>query len=123
MDNSLTKKRISRARRVLRVRKGVRGSATKPRLSVAKSNCHLYVQLIDDEQGRTLAGVGTLSKDNKATPYNKKSKDAARHLGEQIAAKAKEKNVSEVVFDRGRFKYHGIIAEVADGARKAGLRF
>src|SRR5690606_37024136 len=97
MDNSLKKRAKSRWARVHRVRNGlITGTATKPRLSVSKTNLHLYVQLIDDENGVTLAGVGTMSKANK----NKgKSKESARSIGQRIAEIAKEKNIDAVIFD------------------------
>lgn len=123
MDNSLKRRKKARASRVMRVRKTLRGNAEKPRLSVFKSNQHIYAQLIDDEKGITLAGVGTPSKAYKDTSFNRKSKDAARQVGAQIAEMAKSKNVTTVVFDRGRSKFHGVVAELANAAREAGLQF
>lgn len=119
----LKKSHVSRQRRANRVRQKVRGSALKPRLCVVKSNRHIQVQLIDDEQGVTLGGLATYSSDFKETEFGKKSKKAAKKLGEKIAEMAKEKSIREVVFDRGPFKYHGVLAEVADAARGAGLEF
>jgi large subunit ribosomal protein L18 len=84
-----------------------------------KSNAHIYVQLIDDDKGVTLAGYGTQSKGLKA----RKSKEAARTVGKEIAELAKSRGVKAVLFDRGRYKYHGIVAEVAASAREAGLQF
>lgn len=95
----------------------------KPRLSVVKSNNHIQVQLIDDEQGKTLAGTATFAKEFRKTEFGKKNKASARKLGEKIAALAQEQNIKELVFDRGPFKYHGILAELADAARAAGLKF
>jgi len=120
MDNS--KKNRSRARksRVLRVRKTLHGSAERPRLSVSKTNRHIYAQLIDDDKAITLVGYGTLSK---ASAAKKKSKESAREIGKQLAELAKQKNVHSVIFDRGRYKFHGVIAELANGAREAGLQF
>ena len=123
MDNSQKRRNRARKSRVLRVRKTVRGNAEKPRLSVSKTNSHIYAQLIDDEKSITLAGVGTLSKINQGTAHNKKSKDAARHIGKQIAELAKKRNVNAVIFDRGRNKFHGLVAELANSAREAGLQF
>ncbi len=123
MDNSKTKRQKSRARRVFRVRKKVRGTDIRPRLTVSKTNKHVYAQLIDDSAGVTLAGIGTLSKENKGGAAARKSKESARSIGKQIAEMAKKKNIEAVVFDRGRFKFHGVIAELAEGAREAGLRF
>lgn len=112
-----------RNRRALRVRKHLRGTAARPRLCVVKSNAHIQAQLIDDEAGHTLGSVATFSKALKGTEFARRNKSAARHLGEQIAQIAKEKNIKEVVFDRGPFKYHGILAALADAAREAGLQF
>ena len=123
MENTIKKRSKTRKRRVLRVRKTLKGTSEKPRLSVFKSNKHLYVQLIDDVNQKTILGVGTASKSLKATKFNLKSKEAAKHLGALIASHAKEKNIVHVVFDRGRNKYHGILAELAEAARNAGLQF
>jgi large subunit ribosomal protein L18 len=123
MDNSLKRKISARKTRVFRVRNQVRGTTERPRLSVNKSNAHLYAQIIDDEKGITLVGIGTQSKANQASPFNRKSKEAAKHIGQQIAKLAKEKKVTHVVFDRGANQYHGVIAAIADGAREAGLQF
>lgn len=123
MDHSQNRRRASRATRVLRVRKPLRGSAEKPRLSVSKTNVHLYVQLIDDHKGETLGGIGTMSKTVRSVGHQKKSKESARYLGTEIAKIAKEKQIERVVFDRGPCKYHGIIAELAQAARAAGLQF
>lgn len=123
MDHTKAKRANARAMRVMRVRRKLRGTGIRPRLSVSKTNMHLYAQLIDDEKGVTLAGVGTLSKENQAANLNKKSKEAAKAIGFQIAELAKKLNIQAVVFDRGRYKYHGHIAELATGAREAGLQF
>ncbi len=123
MDNSLKKRVISRKRRAMRVRKKLRGNGLIPRLSVDKSNRHLYAQLIDDEKGVTLAGIGTLSKKFQKTKLNVKSKDSARELGKHLAEAAKKIKIERVIFDRGRFKFHGLVAELAKAAREAGLQF
>ena len=123
MDNSKIRRLRARRMRVMRVRKKVQGSSERPRLSVSKTNAHIYAQLIDDVKGVTLAGVGTLSKSNRKTPHNGKSKEAARHIGKQIAELAKKKSIERVIFDRGRYKFHGVVAELAAGAREAGLQF
>ena len=123
MDNSKRKRAKSRRARVMRVRKKLRGSSERPRLSVSKTNQHIYAQIIDDVQGITLAGIGTLSKANQNTAYKGKSKEAARHIGKQIAEMAKKKSIESVIFDRGRYKFHGLVAELAAGAREAGLQF
>ncbi|MEF9519452.1 50S ribosomal protein L18 [Chlamydia crocodili] len=123
MENSLFKKSEKKARRALRVRKVLRGSSLKPRLSVVKTNKHIYVQLIDDSIGKTLASVSTMAKSSKASGLIKKNQDVAKTLGTQIAQIGKSLQVDRVVFDRGPFKYHGVIAMVADGAREGGLQF
>ncbi|QXE27456.1 50S ribosomal protein L18 [Chlamydia buteonis] len=123
MENSLFKKSEKKVRRALRVRKVLRGSSLKPRLSVVKTNKHIYVQLIDDSIGKTLASVSTMAKSNKAAGLIKKNQGVAKALGVQIAEIGKSLQVDRVVFDRGPFKYHGIIAMVADGAREGGLQF
>ncbi len=108
---------------MLRVRKHVRGTAEKPRLTVFKSNMHIFAQLIDDEKGFTIASAGTVQKDFRDQKLGKRSKDAARKVGTMIAEVAKQKNIVNVVFDRGFNKYHGLLAEVANAARETGLQF
>lgn len=120
MDKSKKNRRRARMKRLLRVRKVVRGDALRPRLSVSKTNAHIYAQIIDDETGVTIAGFGTQSKSCKSKV---KSKDSAREVGKQIAELAKAKSINMVVFDRGRYKYHGLVAELANSAREAGLQF
>jgi large subunit ribosomal protein L18 len=119
VNNNLRKRNISRGRRVLRVRKKLLGTLTKPRMCVNKTNKHLFIQLIDDENSNTVASIGTFSKEFK----RKKSKQAASDLGKKIAEMAISKNINEVVFDRGRCIYHGLLSSLADGAREAGLKF
>ena len=113
------KKNITRNRRIHRVRNRLQN---KPKLSVSKTNKHLYAQIIDNESGKTICGIGTLSKGCKEK-YKKKSKEAAKFIGETIAEIAKAKKIKDVVFDRGRYKYHGLIALIAEGARSKGLQF
>ncbi len=119
MQKLVEKRNVTRQRRVYRVRKRLKGSAGKPRMTVFKSNKQLYVQLIDDVEGKTILGLGTLGKDQ---PRGR-TKAIARRLGEQVGALAAEKKIEMVVFDRGRYKYHGVVAEIAEGARSAGLKF
>jgi large subunit ribosomal protein L18 len=123
MFSQMNKRKLLRVKRSLRVRKHLRGSSTKPRLCVVKSNNHIQVQLIDDETASTLGAVATFSKKFRDTEFCKKNKVSARKLGEEIAEIAKQKEIKEVIFDRGPFKYHGILAEVADAARAGGLQF
>jgi large subunit ribosomal protein L18 len=123
MESRLTKRNAQRVRRALRVRSHTRGTASKPRMSVVKSNKHLSVQVIDDEAGVTLFSASTMSKEMETLKLGKKSKEAARSLGAKIAEAAKNKNISAVVFDRGYNKYHGLLVELANSAREAGLQF
>ena len=110
-----------RRRRHLRVRKKVRGTAARPRLAVFRSNKHIYVQVIDDVAGKTLASASTMEAADRAGATGTVA--AARIVGERAAERAKREGVTTVVFDRGGFKYHGRVAAVADGARGAGLEF
>lgn len=110
-------------KRAIRIRKKHKGTANRPRLSVVKTNKNIYAQLIDDEMGKTLACVSTLSKDVRGTDLAKKNKTSAAEMGKMIAEKAKGLNIREIVFDRGPFKYHGILKELADAARSSGLSF
>jgi large subunit ribosomal protein L18 len=122
MEHTIKLRTKRRAKRALRVRKWLRGSETKPRLTVFKSNRYVSAQLIDDSKSITLAGISSMMKEFKGAK-GKKSKPTARLIGEKIGEIAKSKNITDIVFDRGRYKYHGVIAEVAEGARAAGLRF
>ena len=110
-----------RRRRHLRVRKKVRGTATRPRLVVFRSSKHIYAQLVDDERGVSLLGASDRSKGLAADAPGKVAKGTA--LGQLIATKAKERGITRVVFDRGGYRYHGRVKAVADGARKGGLEF
>ena len=123
MRKTIVKNNTLRIKRALRNRKHLRGTSVKPRMCVVKTNKHIQVQLIDDEAGVTLGHAATFSKDLRDTDLGGRSKAAARKLGEIIASIAKDKNIREVIFDRGPFKYHGILAELADAARSAGLQF
>ena len=111
----------ARARRAFRVRKKVAGTATRPRLVVSRSSRHLFVQVIDDSQGKTLAYASTMETDLRADKGDKTAKSKA--VGALIASRAKAVGVSTVVFDRAGNKYHGRIAAVADSARENGLEF
>ena len=114
---------VQRRRRKNRVRKRLRGSADQPRLSVHRTNKHLYCQLIDDDCGKTVASASTRDKDLAGQINNGGNCDAAKIIGQAIAEKAKAAGVSRIKFDRGSFKYHGRIAELANAAREAGLEF
>lgn len=123
MESSIKRRNVQRGRRVLRVRKQVKGSSNKPRLCVFKSNRHISVQIIDDERSVTLASYGTMLDEMQKANLGKKSKEAARRIGTKIAEIAKQKQIDHVIFDRGRYKYHGILAELANAARESGLQF
>ncbi|MBQ8498993.1 50S ribosomal protein L18 [Chlamydia sp.] len=123
MESSLCKKTLGKTRRALRVRKALKGCALKPRLSVVKTNKHIYVQLINDVEGKTLASISTLAKASKTSGLAKKNQDNAKALGIKIAELGKCLQIDRIVFDRGAHKYHGVVAMVADGAREGGLQF
>ncbi len=112
-----------RERRKLRIRTNVSGTAERPRLTVFRSLKHIYAQVIDDTEGKTLAHVSTLSKDLKGPAGDAAKKDAATLVGKAIAAQLKAKGITKVVFDRNGYMYHGRIKALADGAREAGLEF
>jgi large subunit ribosomal protein L18 len=119
MSVSAKHKRIARIRRHTRVRKKVRGTEARPRLAVYRSNKHIAAQVIDDGSGRTLASASTLEGDLRGAGTS--NKDAAKKVGELVAARAKAAGVTKVVFERGGNLYHGRVAAVADAAREAGL--
>lgn len=110
----------SRAKRHVRVRGKISGTPECPRLNVFRSAKHIYAQIIDDVNGVTLAAASSLEKDFGAYGGNM---DGARKVGELIAKHAIEKGISEVVFDRGGYLFHGRVKELADGAREGGLKF
>ena len=109
-----------RDQRKMHVRKNLAGSPERPRMTVFKSNRYLYVQVIDDAEGKTLAAASTLEEALKAIKANV---EGGSKLGEEIGKRLKEKNIGRVVFDRNGYKYHGIVKAIADGARKAGIEF
>jgi large subunit ribosomal protein L18 len=112
-----------RQRRQFRVRKRIRGSAARPRLSVFRSHRHMYVQIIDDGAGRTLAAASTVDKDLRDSVRYGGNKTAAQAIGKAIAERALAAGVKQVAFDRGSCQYHGRVAALADAAREAGLSF
>jgi large subunit ribosomal protein L18 len=112
-------KNVARSRRHLRVRKKVSGTTTRPRLVVTRSSRHVFVQLVDDVAGRTLASASTMEADLRGLTGDKTAK--ARKVGELVGQRAKDAGVDSVVFDRGGNRYHGRVAAIADGAREAGL--
>ena len=108
-----------RARRAVRVRSKVRGTAERPRLSVFRSNRAIWAQVIDDSSGRTLASAGSIH----VTEKGLSKKDQAAKVGELLAERAKAAGIERVVFDRGPYLYHGRVKALADGARQGGLDF
>ena len=118
-----TDKNIERVVRHMRVRSKVSGTSERPRLCVYRSLGQIYAQIIDDTKGVTLASASTLDKDVKAACQGKTKTEQAKIVGQTIAARALEKKISEVVFDRGGYIYIGRVQALADGAREAGLKF
>ena len=106
-----------------RMRSHLSGTAQRPRLSVFRSNSHMYAQIIDDTVGRTLVAASTLEKEAKSALEHTDTVEAAAIVGKLIAERAKEQGISAVVFDRGGFLYTGKIQALADAAREAGLQF
>ncbi|WP_424769166.1 50S ribosomal protein L18 [Paenibacillus sp. sgz302251] len=116
-------KNKARLKRHLRVRKKINGTAARPRLSVFRSSKHMYAQLIDDVAGVTLASASTQDKELTGEIGNGGNIEAAAKVGELIAKRAQAKGVTQVVFDRGGYLYHGRIQALAAAAREAGLEF
>ena len=113
-------RKMERERRHARVRRKISGTAERPRLCVYRSNTNLYVQIIDDVAANTLVSASTLDKEVKTKHANK---EAAKEVGALIAKRALEKNIKDVVFDRGGYIYHGVVKELAEAARNGGLNF
>ena len=118
-----TSKKEKRNKRHRRIRLKIFGTSEKPRLSIYKSNKHLYAQLIDDTKSITVLSVSTLQGDLKSELKKTWTKEAAKKVGELIAKNALDKGIKKVVFDRGGNKYHGKILAMADKAREVGLEF
>ncbi|MCL2821638.1 MAG: 50S ribosomal protein L18 [Firmicutes bacterium] len=110
-----------RKKRHLRIRTRLSGTAARPRLSVYRSTTHIYAQIIDDTQGKTLVSCSTIAKGVKTKGQNKSA--AALTVGKELAARAKKAGISAVVFDRGGYLYTGRVKALADGAREGGLDF
>ena len=117
------KSRIARQRRHRRVRAKVSGTPERPRLNVFRSLDHIYAQVIDDVAGHTLASASTVDTELRAEIADKGKAEAAKMVGTLIAKRAQDAGVTEVVFDRGGYRYHGRVKALADGAREAGLKF
>lgn len=115
-----TDRKAERTRRHIRVRAKISGTAECPRLCVFRSNTNVYAQIIDDVAGVTLVSASSLDKEVKEKHANKAS---AKEVGALVAKRALEKNIKTVVFDRGGYIYHGIVKELAEAAREAGLAF
>ena len=115
-DESLAR----RYRRRLRIREKVIGSPEKPRISVCKSNKHLLVQIVDDSASKTLFSVQTFGKN--AVPGAKANKEGAKAVGAMVAKNLKEKNISNAVFDRAGYMFHGVLAAMVEGMRENGIR-
>ncbi|MFH1188553.1 MAG: 50S ribosomal protein L18 [bacterium] len=113
-----------RMQRLRRTRKRVRGTTERPRLSVFRSNKNIYAQIIDDTVGKTIIAASTMMLEGKKDVSNKINKvEAAQIVGKMMAAKAQEKGIKVVVFDRGSYRYHGRVKAVADAAREGGIMF
>lgn len=119
--NDLKQERRSKIRR--RIRSTIRGTAERPRLSIFKSNKHVYLQLINDLDNLTIMSVSSKSADLKKELKDKAAMEAAQIIGKAIAEAAKDKGIDKVVFDRSGYKYHGIVKAAAEGAREGGLDF
>jgi large subunit ribosomal protein L18 len=115
---SVAKKQKARVARSIRVRAKIHGTAERPRLAVYKSAHHVYVQVVDDDKGFTLVSASSLADEIKG-----KGKERAAAVGKLVAERAVEKGLKSVVFDRSSYQYHGVIKELADAARAAGLQF
>ena len=115
-----TDRKFERNRRHIRVRRKISGTAECPRLCIYRSNKNLFVQVIDDVAGKTLAQASTLDKEVKTKHANK---EAAKEVGALIAKRALDKKIETVVYDRGGYIYHGVVKELAEAAREAGLKF
>ena len=115
-----TDRKMERRRRHIRVRRKISGTAERPRLCVYRSNSNIYAQIIDDVAGKTLVVASTLDKEVKTKHSNKV---AAKEVGTLIAKRATEKKITEIVFDRSGYIYHGVVKELAEAAREGGLKF
>ena len=125
MDPSNRHKQVQarRLRRQLHVRNGLFGTAERPRMAVFRSSKHIYVQIVNDDQGRTLASASTMDQGLKVELKYGGNKAAAEAVGRAIAERAKAAGIAKVQFDRRSYKYHGRIAALADAARAGGLQF
>ena len=124
MPDKQIKKRQTRARRRHRIRKKIAGTGDRPRLSVFRSLRHIQAQLIDDTTGRSLVGISSCSGDVRERLASLKDRcEQSKEVGRSLATKAREAGISQVVFDRGGYLYHGRVKALAEGAREGGLEF
>lgn len=114
---------LARVRRHSRVRKNVQGTADRPRLNVFRSLSGIYVQVIDDQSGRTLVSASTADRELREKLKGMKKSEQAKMIGQTVAERAKSKGIEAVVFDRGGYRYIGRVKALADGAREGGLQF
>ena len=121
--NKFKAKKVQLERRKRRVRAKIFGTAERPRLAVHRTNSHIYAQVIDDADAKTICSASTLDAEFRATGKVGSNKEAAEFVGELIGKRAIEAGVTEVTFDRGGRIYHGRVKALADGARNAGLKF
>ncbi|MFP4082016.1 MAG: 50S ribosomal protein L18 [Candidatus Aminicenantes bacterium] len=121
--NKVTLKKRAKQRLRKRIRKKLSGTSERPRIYVFKSNRHIYTQVIDDENNQVLASASSLEKEFRQKYKNHKNREASRQLGKTLAERLKQKKVKKVVFDRGRYPYHGRVKELAETLRKEGLSF
>ena len=120
---STNKLQLIRQKRKTRVRSKIFGTEKRPRLSVFRSSRHIYVQAIADDTGQTLAFASTLTKELRGNLNGIKKREAAREVGKLLAKKLTSHSINEIVFDRGRFLYHGRVKALAEGASESGLKF
>ena len=120
MLKKLTEKNRKRLHRKIHIRKRIFGTAERPRMTVTRSNTNLYVQVINDDEGKTLAAISTMEKEFAALKPNI---DGATKLGEALGKHLQEKKIKTVVFDRNGYLYHGVVKALADATRKAGIEF
>ncbi len=121
--SSTNPRTLARIKRKARIRKKIRGTAEKPRLSVFRSARHIYAQIIDDRVGATIVTASSVEPAFKEKPKFESKRAAADFIGQLVAQRAIEKGIKKVIFDRNGFLYHGRIKAISDGARKAGLEF
>ena len=120
MFRKLSDKQRRRLHRKIHIRKSIYGTAERPRMTVFRSGRNLYAQVINDDEGKTLAAISTLEKDFIDLKANIAS---ASKLGEAFGVRLKDKNITKIVFDRNGYLYHGVVKALADGTRKAGIEF